>query len=79
MTVSFDEVLTQRNGQQVQAPRRLRGLRFPVLPTGSWLAQVGGAAAALTGVYLQWGVATALIVGGVASVVVGSLREAGKV
>lgn len=60
-------------------PRRLRGLRFPVIPTGSWLAQVGGGVAALTGTYLQFGVAVTLMVGGLASVVLGALREAGKV
>jgi hypothetical protein len=64
---------------QLSPPRRVRGLRFPVLPSGSWLAQVGGAAATLTGVTMLAGVAVALIVGGVASVVVGALREAGKV
>jgi hypothetical protein len=58
---------------------RTRGLRFPALPTGSLLAQLGGAVAALGGVYLAWGGAIALVVGGVGSVVVGALREAGKV
>jgi hypothetical protein len=58
---------------------RTRGLRFPALPTGSLLAQLGGAVAALSGVYLAWGGAIALVVGGVGGVVVGALREAGKV
>jgi hypothetical protein len=61
------------------APRRLRGLRMPVLPTGAWLSQVGGGITALVGSYLQFGVAVTLIIGGVAAVVVGALREAGKV
>lgn len=59
--------------------RRLRGLRMPVLPSGQWMAQMGGGIAALAGVWLQFGVPAALIVGGVASVVLGALREAGKV
>lgn len=59
--------------------RRVRGLRMPVLPTGAWLAQVGGGAASLSGVYLQFGIAVTLIAGGVAAVVLGALREAGKV
>lgn len=60
-------------------PRRLRGLRFPVLPTGAWLAQVGGGLATLGGTYLQFGFAATLITGGVAALVLGALREAGKV
>lgn len=60
-------------------PRKLRGLRFPVIPTGSWLAQVGGGVAALSGVFMQFGGAAALMVGGIAAVVLGALREAGKV
>ena len=59
--------------------RRVSGLRVPVLPTGSWLAQVFGGVAALVGVYLQFGVAIALIAGGVAGVVLGALREAKKI
>jgi hypothetical protein len=60
-------------------PRRLRGLRMPVIPTGSWLAQVGGGVAALVGTYLQFGLAVTLIAGGLAAVVLGTLREAGKI
>jgi hypothetical protein len=64
----------------VRPPRRkLRGLRFPVIPTGAWLAQVGGGLAALVGCYLQFGLAVTLMVGGLASVTLGALREAGKV
>lgn len=59
--------------------RRVRGLRFPVLPSGAWLAQVGGGLAALVGSYLQFGLAITLIVGGLAAVVLGSLREAEKI
>lgn len=61
------------------APRRLRGLRLPVLPSGPWLAQVGGGLAALVGVFLVAGLGVTLIVGGVAALVLGALREAGKV
>jgi hypothetical protein len=66
--------------QPAEPPRRrLRGLRMPVLPTGAWLAQVGGGIGSLLGVYLQFGVAVTLITGGVAALVLGALREAGKV
>jgi len=58
---------------------RLRGLRFPALPSGPLLAQLGGAVAALAGVYMTWGTGVALIVGGVAGAALGALREAGKV
>jgi len=59
--------------------RRVRGLRFPVLPTGSLIAQVLGAVATEVGLYLAAGLAATLIAGGVAAVVVGALKEAGKV
>lgn len=59
--------------------RRVRGLRFPVLPSGTLLAQLGGGLATLAGVYLAAGIAITLIVGGVAAVVLGALREAGKI
>jgi hypothetical protein len=50
-----------------------------VLPSWALLAQVVGGAATLAGVYLKFGSGITLIVGGVAAVVVGALREAGKV
>jgi hypothetical protein len=59
--------------------RRLRGLRMPVLPSGALLAQVGGSVSALGGAYLAWGLAATLMIGGVAAVLLGALREAGKV
>lgn len=67
--------------------RRVQGLRFPVLPSGALLAQLLGAVAVLVGIYLaaallggvQAGLAATLITGGVAAVVLGMLREAGKV
>jgi hypothetical protein len=52
---------------------------MPALPSGQWLAQVGGGAAALVGVLMQFGGPVALMVGGAAAVVLGMLREAGKV
>lgn len=63
----------------VAAPKRLRGLRMPALPTGAWLAQVGGGIGALFGSYLQFGLPLTMIIGGVAAVVLGALREAGKI
>lgn len=70
----------ERWARPVEMPRRrLHGLRFPVLPSWPLLAQVGGAVAALVGVYQEWGSAGALMAGGAAAVVVGMLREAGRV
>jgi hypothetical protein len=60
-------------------PTRIRALRWPVLPTLPALSQLAGGASALVGVYLQWGWAVTLIVGGVASVALGALREAKKI
>lgn len=57
---------------------RIAPLRFPALPA-TLLVQLGGGASALAGVYLAWGLAAVLIVGGVATVVLGALREAGKI
>lgn len=66
-------------GEVLASRPRLRGLRFPALPSGPLLAQLAGAGGLLTGVYLQWGMAIALVVGGVGAAVLGALREAGKV
>jgi hypothetical protein len=59
--------------------RRLRGLRTPVLPSGTWLAQVGGGLLVVAGTYLQFGLAVTLIVSGAACALLGALREAGKI
>lgn len=56
----------------------LRAFRFPAV-SATLLAQLGGGGAALTGVYMQWGTAVLLMVGGVAATVLGALREAGKI
>jgi hypothetical protein len=77
--VKVDEPITLNEWMHDEPRRKVHGLRFPVVPTGSWLAQVGGAVATLAGVTMLAGVAAALIVGGVTSVVIGALREAGKV
>lgn len=61
------------------ARRRARGLRLSVLPSWPLLSQMGGGAAVLSGVYLLWGVAITLIVGGVVAVALGMLREGGKI
>lgn len=61
------------------ARRRIPGLRMPALPSWPLLAQLGGGAAALTGVGLLWGLAVTLIIGGAAAVLLGALREAGKI
>jgi hypothetical protein len=59
--------------------RRLRGLALPVLPSWPLVAQVAGAVVAEVGVWQEWGRPVALIVGGVAAVAVGMLREAGRI
>lgn len=63
----------------VERPRvKLRAFRFPAV-SATLLAQLGGGGAALTGVWMQWGVPVLLMVGGVAVTVLGALREAGKI
>ena len=77
MAMDVGTIPTTYNG--VARPRaRIQPLRFPSLPA-TLLVQLGGGAAALGGIYLAWGVAALLIVGGVAGVVLGALREAGKI
>ena len=56
--------------------RRFRGLRLTTQPTGALLAQIAGTVAAVGGVWVQFGVGVALIVGGVAGAALGMLREA---
>jgi hypothetical protein len=57
---------------------RWQPLKLPVIPV-TLIAQAGGGVAALGGVYMAFGTAVTLMVGGVASVVLGALREAGKI
>jgi hypothetical protein len=71
--------MLQSETMQLPVVRRARGLRVPVLPSGTLLAQLAGGVGMLAGVYLQWGMAITLIVGGVAVAVLGMLKEAGKV
>lgn len=59
--------------------RRVRGLRVTALPSWPLLAQAGGGISALSGVYLQFGGAVTLIVGGVVALALGTLREAGRI
>lgn len=62
-----------------RAPRRrLRGLRPAALPRPLDAVQWLGGAFALLGVYLQWGGAATLMIGGVAAVVIAVLVEGGK-
>jgi hypothetical protein len=65
--------------EEMPVRRRIHGLRMPALPTWPLLAQLGGGAGALYGIWGQWGLNVMLIVGGSAAVVIGALREAGKV
>lgn len=59
--------------------RRIRGLRVTAVPSWPLLSQVGGAAATGAGTYLAWGLAATLILVGVSAVVLGALREGGKI
>lgn len=59
--------------------RRVRGLRISALPSWPLVAQVGGAGTTLAGTYLAWGLAATLILAGVSAVVLGALREGGKI
>lgn len=76
---TFDQMLTTELPQVRPARRRIPGLRMPALPSSPLLAQLAGGASALGGVYLAWGGAATMIVGGIAAVVLGALREAGKI
>jgi hypothetical protein len=58
---------------------RIRGLSMPAIPSWPLVAQVTGGIAALSGVYMEWGSAITLITGGVAAVVLGALRESGRI
>lgn len=83
-SATLHELFSPVEGEASSAPvrvarRRARGLRLSVLPSWPLLSQFGGGAAVLGGVYLQWGVAIALIVGGVAAAALGMLREGGKI
>jgi hypothetical protein len=71
--------------QMLEAPaavaprRRVRGLQIRTLPSWPLLSQVGGGAAVLGGVFLLFGVAVTLIIGGAAAIALGALREGGKI
>jgi hypothetical protein len=52
---------------------------MPVLPTVSLLAQVGGGGAMAWGVFDRWGLNVLAILGGACAVVLGMLRESGRI
>lgn len=80
MSTQTLEIPTVDTGNpQVARPRVLPGLRLPVLPSGPLLAQVLGGGALAAGTFLQFGVAVTLIVSGAAAVLLGMLKEAGKI
>lgn len=81
MSAQADEVrfTSSRPRLSVASRPRVRGLGLPALPSWPLVAQVVGGAGALVGVWQEWGSPVALMVGGVAAVVVGALREAGRV
>ncbi len=63
----------------VKGKRRIQGLRITAVPGFPLLAQVSGGIAALYGTYLSWGTSATLIAGGLAAVVLGMLKEGGKI
>ena len=67
------------NGHAPQPRPRVRGLRLPALPSWPLTAQVLGAGGALAGVWHEWGWGVTAIVGGTLAVLVGALREGGKI
>jgi hypothetical protein len=85
MSVQADETMWLPTMEETAAARprprrrRVRGLRITAVPTVGLAAQWVGGVAALTGVCLMWGWAVTLIAGGVTTVVLGALKEAGKV
>jgi drug/metabolite transporter (DMT)-like permease len=85
MSVQADETMWLPTMEETAAARprprrrRVRGLRLSAVPSMPLLAQVAGGVAALAGVCLLWGLAITLITGGVTTVVLGALKEAGKV
>jgi hypothetical protein len=80
MTTAFDEMMATTELPTVRPKRRrIPGLRMPALPSATLLAQLGGGGAALSGVFGAWGWPATLIIGGVATVLLGALREAGKI
>lgn len=58
--------------------KKIRAFAPRAVPSGALLMQIFGALAALSGVYVLWGIAVTLIIGGVACLALGTLREAGK-
>jgi hypothetical protein len=75
-----EPTVAQSNGHVVPAPRRrVRGVRLTTLPSWPLAAQVLGAAGTLAGIWHEAGWGWAAIVGGVAAVAVGALREGGKI
>lgn len=80
-TATLEEMLNAPTTEvtRVQPRRRVRGLRIKAVPSWPLLSQAGGGLAVLGGVFLLWGVAVTLIVGGVAAIALGTLREGGKI
>jgi hypothetical protein len=76
---TWDQVTAPVPQVQAAARPRLRGLRMPALPSWPLLAQMAGGLSTLGGVYLAWGTAVTMIVGGIGAAAIGALREAGKV
>ena len=66
--------------ESMRVPRpRVRGLRMPAIPSWPLLTQLAGGVSALAGMYVQFGSGITLITGGVAAVVLGALRESGRI
>lgn len=78
---TFEDIMSAPTTVHPVVPRRrrVRGLRITAVPGWPLLAQVGGAGMTLTGTYLAAGLDATLILAGVSAVVLGALREGGKI
>lgn len=79
---TLDQMMATTELPHVQprpARRRIPGLRMPPLPSWPLMAQLGGGAGVLVAVHGWWGWNATIMVASVAAVVIGTLREAGKV
>lgn len=76
---TFNEAMDAPTAVHPVVRRRVRGLRITALPGWPLMAQVGGAGTTVVGFYMALGLAATLILVGVSAMVLGALREGGKI
>jgi hypothetical protein len=76
---TLDQMMDSTTELPKVSRRRIPGLRMPALPSWPLLAQAGGGAGVLVAVHGWWGWTATIMVASVAAIVLGTLREAGKV